>query len=464
MSATQKQSLDPKESLGTAPITPLMVKLIIPAMLAQIINILYSIVDRYYISKIPEIGELALTGVGVASPVLVIVSAFAAFAGMGSAPLASMAMGAKDHKRAEAILGNALAMILVFSVVLTFFFTIYAQPILYAFGASDQTIGHALDYISLYILGSIFVLLALGLNPFISAQGQAKIAMASVMIGAIINIVLDYLFLVQWGWGVKGAAIATVLSQACSALWIVLYLCGKNTQLRLQKKYICFTPNILRPALALGIAPFVMQSTESLITISLNKNLQTYGELAFAGGGDLYIGVMTIQQSVALMINLPRNAMSSGTQPILGYNFGAKNYGRVRETFWKLLFSGTLFSTIAALLAMFFPLFFASIFTEDPAWLAASAQTMPIYFAGTWALGAQNACQTTFLSMGQAKTSLFLAMLRKVILLTPLTYLLPYLTGNVLSIFYAVPIADILTSTTTFTLFLHKRKVLLPKD
>ncbi|MFI3255114.1 MAG: MATE family efflux transporter [Eubacteriales bacterium] len=453
-----------KEALGTAPITPLMIKLIIPAMMAQLINLLYSIVDRYYISQIPDIGEMALTGVGVASPVLVVVAAFASFAGTGSAPLASMAMGAQDNDRAEAILGNAFAMILVFSVGLTLFFTRYSEPVLYAFGASDQSIAYAMEYTNIYVLGTIFVLIALGLNPFISAQGQAKIAMLSVSIGAVVNIILDYLFIIHWNWGVKGAAVATLIAQACSGAWVLLFLCGKTAQLPLKKKYIRFTPHILKPALALGIAPFIMHSTESLITISLNRNLQTYGELVFAEGGDLYVGVMTIQQSVSLMIALPRTAMSSGTQPILGYNFGAKNYQRVREAFWKLIISSTIFSAISCLFVVTFPTLLSGIFTDDPRWLEISAQTMPIFFAGTWALGAQNSCQTTFLAMGQAKTSLFLAMLRKIILLAPLAYILPYLTGNVLSIFLAVPIADILTASVTFSVFLYRRKTLLPQE
>ncbi len=453
-----------KEALGTAPITPLMIKLIIPSMMAQLINLLYSIVDRYFISQIPDIGEMALTGVGVSSPVLVVIAAFASFAGTGSAPLASMAMGAQDNDRAEAILGNAFAMILVFSVGLTLFFTAYSEPVLYAFGASDQSIGYAMEYISIYVLGTVFVLVALGLNPFISAQGQAKIAMLSVSIGAIVNIILDYLFIVQLNWGVKGAAVATLIAQACSGAWILAFLCGKNAQLPLRRKYIRFTPQILKPALALGIAPFIMHSTESLITISLNRNLQTYGELAFAGGGDLYVGVMTIQQSVSLMIALPRTAMSNGTQPILGYNFGAKNYARVREAFKKLITCTTSFSIVACFLAITFATFWAGIFTDDPLWLETCAKTMPIFFAGTWALGIQNACQTTFLAMGQAKTSLFLALLRKIILLAPLAYILPAVTGNVLTVFMAVPIADMLTVVVTITMFMHKRKTLLPKE
>lgn len=453
-----------KEALGTAPIKPLMFKLIVPAMVAQIINLLYNIVDRYYISQIPDIGETALTGVGVSSPILVIIASFASFAGTGSAPLASMSMGAKNQDRAEAILGNAVAMLSCFSLILTVFFSVMKEPILYAFGASDATIGYALDYVGIYVLGTVFVLFALGLNPFISAQGQAKIAMASVCIGAVINIILDYLFIIMLGYGVKGAAYATIMSQACSATWIVLFLCGKQSQLPLRRKYIRFTWDILKPALALGVSPFVMHITESLITISLNKNLQIYGNLAFVGGGDLYVGVMTIQQSVSMMVSLPRTAIASGTQPILSYNFGAKNYGRVREAFKNLFIFSTIYAIVTWFVAVTFPVPLAKIFTDDVQWLETTAQTMPIFFGGIWALGAQNSCQTTFLAMGQAKTSLFLALLRKVILLAPLAYILPAITGNVLSIFWAVPIADVLTSCTTFTVFSFRKKYLLPKD
>lgn len=460
----ETSKVNSKEALGIDPITPLMVKLILPAMVAQIINLLYNIVDRYYISQIPDIGEIALTGVGVAAPILVIIAAFAAFAGNGSAPLASMSMGAGNMERAERILGSAVAMLLMFAVVLTGGIFLFKEQILYAFGASDATVGYGVEYISIYSLGTVFVLFALGLNPFISAQGQAKIAMASVSIGAVINIFLDYLFIIVLDFGVSGAAYATVISQACSALWVVSFLYSKKSQLPLKKEYIRFDWNIMKPCLALGISPFIMYSTESLVTIALNVNLQKYGNLAFVGGGDLYVGVMTIQQSVALLINLPRSAMGTGTQPILSYNFGAKKYDRVRETFWKMFICSTVFSVVTCLFAVFCATPLAKIFTDDVSWLETSARTMPIFFAGVWALGAQNSCQTTFLAMGEAKTSLFLALLRKVILLVPLTYILPAVTGDVVSIFWAVPIADILTSTTTFTVFLHRRKVLLPKE
>lgn len=453
-----------KEMLGTAPITPLMIKLIIPAMLAQIINLLYNIVDRIFISRIPVIGDVAFTGVGVSYPILLFISAFAAFAGMGGAPLASMRMGSGDMKGAEKILSNAFIMIISFSCILTIFFSVFKEPILYAFGASDETIGYAKEYVSIYVLGTISVQIALGLNTFITAQGKAKVAMASVLIGAVMNICLDFLFITVLEFGVKGAALATIISQTCSAIWVLRFLCSTNSILRIKKENLKADFKIIGSIMALGVAPFIMQSTESLVNITLNKNLQLYGNLAFAGGGDLYVGVMTVQQSVMQMIMFPMTAMTQGAQPILGYNFGAKNYKRVRETFKKLIITTMTFSSTACALAVFFPRTIASILTPDPVWLDTCAQTMPIFFAGVWALGAQTACQTSFMAMGQAKTSLFLACLRKIILLIPLAILLPKLSGNVISIFLAEPIADMLTSFVTFTLFMFRRKVLLPTD
>lgn len=453
-----------KEMLGTTPITPLMVKLIIPAMLAQIINLLYNIVDRIFISRIPEIGDVALTGVGVAYPILLFISAFAAFAGMGGAPLASMRMGAGDHKTAEKILSNAFMMLLTFSFTLTIFFSVFKEPILYAFGASEETIGYAKEYVSIYVLGTISVQIALGLNTFITAQGKAKIAMTSVLIGAVMNICLDFLFITILEFGVKGAAFATIISQTCSAIWVLRFLCSKNSILQIKKENLKVDRKIIGSIVALGIAPFIMQSTESLVNITLNKNLQLYGNLAFAGGGDLYVGVMTVQQSVMQMIMLPLSAITQGCQPILAFNFGAKNYARVRETFKKLIFTTMTFSTTTCILAVFFPRTIASILTPDPLWLDTCAQTMPIFFAGVWALGAQTACQASFMATGQAKTSLFLACLRKIFLLIPLAILLPKISGDVISIFVAEPVADMLTSFVTLTLFLHRRKVLLPLE
>lgn len=452
-----------KEMLGTEPVTPLMIKLIIPAMTAQIINLLYNIVDRIFIGRIPEIGDVALTGVGVSYPILLLISAFAAFVGMGGAPIASMSMGAGDMQRAEKVLGCGVLMIIGFSAVLTVVFSVFKEPILYAFGASEQSIVYAVDYVSIYVWGTIFVQIALGLNTFITAQGKAKVAMASVMIGAVINIALDFLFILILGYGVKGAAFATIIAQGCSAVWVIRFLCSEKSALRIRKENLKVDKRIIFSIMSIGIAPFIMQSTESLVNITLNKNLQEFGNLSFVGGGDLYVGVMTIQQSVLQMIMLPLQGISQGTQPILGYSFGAKNYDRVRETFRKLITATVFHTCFFSFLAITFREEVAQIFTEEPAWIETCAVTMPIIFGGVWALGIQHACQTTFMAMGQAKTSLFLACLRKIILLVPLAIILPRVTGDVLSIFVAVPIADILTSFTTLCIFMYRRKELLPK-
>lgn len=443
--------------LGTAPIGKLMVQLAIPSVAAQIVNMLYNIVDRIYIGNIPEIGAVALTGVGVTFPIIMLISAFAALAGMGGAPLASIALGAGNKREAEKILGNALTLLLATAAVLTVVFSIYMEPMLYRFGASDATIGYALDYITVYLMGTLFVQLALGLNTFISAQGKATIAMLSVLIGAVLNIVLDPIFIFVFQMGVKGAAIATVISQAVSAAWVLGFLCSRHSVLRIR-------PDTMRPQLkvvgritGLGVAPFIMQSTESLVSVVLNSGLQAYG-------GDLYVGSMTILQSVMQMIVMPIQGITQGTQPIMGYNFGAGNYGRVRDTF-KLLLKVTLTATcVCCLLVVLLPGVFARMFTPDPALIELVSRTMPIFFAGIWAFGAQLACQTTFMALGQAKTSLFLALLRKVILLVPLAILLPRLTGSVMSIYVSEPVADILASATTLTLFLSQRKKLLPRE
>ena len=446
-----------EEALASAPIGKLMVKLAVPAVAAQLINVLYNIVDRIYIGHIPEVGKTALTGVGVTFPILMLISAFAAFAGMGGAPLASIRLGAGDRDGAEKILGNSVAMLLGTSVVLTVVFSLFKTPILMAFGASPDTIGYALDYISIYLLGTVFVQLALGLNTFISAQGKALIAMLSVLIGAVLNIVLDPVLIFGLNMGVRGAAIATVLSQAVSACWVTGYLCSRRSGLRIKTPNLRLRGSVVGKIAGLGVAPFIMQSTESLVTVVLNTGMQTYG-------GDLYVGSITILQSVMQMVVMPIQGITQGVQPIMSYNYGAGNYKRVRETFKKLL-AVTITVTVAAfLLVVLFPETLARLFNNDPELVELVGKVMPIFFGGIWAFGAQMSCQATFMALGQARTSLFLALLRKVILLVPLAIVLPWLSGSVMGIYVAEPIADFLASATTLTLFLSKRKKLLPLE
>ena len=445
-----------EEALASAPIGPLMVKLALPAVAAQLINMLYNIVDRIYIGHIEEVGREALTGLGVTFPILMLISAFTAFAGMGGAPLASIHLGAGDRERAEKILGSSTALLLVLSAVLTVTFSILKEPALMAFGASEDTIGYALDYISVYLLGTVFVQLALGLNAYITAQGQAVAAMASVLIGAVLNILLDPLFIFTFRMGVRGAALATILSQGVSACWVVGFLCSSRSGLRIRLKNIRLKRAIVGKIAALGVAPFIMQSTESLVTVVLNSGLQRYG-------GDLYVGTITVMQSVMQMVVMPVQGITQGVQPIMSYNFGARNYQRVRHTF-RLLLRTTLTVTVTAcVLVTLFPKPLALIFNDNQELVELVGRVMPVFFAGIWAFGAQMACQVAFMAMGQAKTSLFLALLRKVILLIPLAILLPIVTGNVMGIYVAEPVADVLASATTLTLFLHKRKTLLPE-
>ena len=407
-----------EEALASAPIGPLMVKLALPAVAAQLINMLYNIVDRIYIGHIEEVGREALTGLGVTFPILMLISAFTAFAGMGGAPLASIHLGAGDRDQAEKILGSSTALLLVLSAVLTVTFSILKESALMAFGASEDTIGYALDYISVYLLGTVFVQLALGLNAYITAQGQAVAAMASVLIGAVLNILLDPLFIFIFRMGVQGAALATILSQGVSACWVVGFLCSSRSGLRIRLKNIRLERAIVGKIAALGVAPFIMQSTESLVTVVLNSGLQRYG-------GDLYVGTITVMQSVMQMVVMPVQGITQGVQPIMSYNFGARNYQRVRHTF-RLLLRTTLTVTVTAcVLVTLFPKPLALIFNDNQELVELVGRVMPVFFAGIWAFGAQMACQVAFMAMGQAKTSLFLALLRKVILLIPLAILLP---------------------------------------
>jgi putative MATE family efflux protein len=450
------QSHRSEEALASAPVGPLMFKLALPAVAAQLINMLYNIVDRIYIGHIPEVGRTALTGLGVTFPILMLISAFTAFAGMGGAPLASIHLGAGDREGAEKILGNSTTLLLCLAAVLTTLFSVVKEPLLMAFGASEDTIGYALDYISIYLMGTVFVQLALGLNAYITAQGRALVAMCSVLIGAVLNILLDPVFIFGFQMGVKGAALATIISQGVSACWVVGFLCSGRSGLRIRRKNMGLDPKVIASIAALGIAPFIMQSTESLVTVVLNSGLQHYG-------GDLYVGTITVMQSVMQMVVMPVQGITQGVQPIMSYNFGAKNYQRVRQVF-RLLLRTTLTVTVAAFLVVtVFPRPLALIFNDDRELVELVGRVMPIFFGGIWAFGAQIACQSAFMAMGQAKTSLFLALLRKVILLVPLAIILPLVTRNVMGIYVAEPVADILASATTLTLFLRKRKTLLPE-
>lgn len=430
------------EKLGTAPLGRLMLSLALPTVLAQLINVLYNVVDRIYIGHMQGDGNLALTGVGVTLPIITLIAAFSAFAGAGGAPLAAIELGKKDERKASLIMGNSAWLLVFFSIVLTIGFLIFKIPILYAFGASSKTIAYANDYITIYLLGTIFVQLALGLNAFISGQGAAKAAMLSVLIGSVINIVLDPIFIFALHLGVRGAALATVISQFVSAVWVVSFLKSKRSVLYL--KLVRPDKSLILKIAALGIAPFVMQSTESLVTITFNTGLQRYG-------GDLYVGSMSILMSIMQLIVIPVNGITQGVQPIVSYNYGAGNRLRVKETVIRLVSVCLLGTLILAGVAIFCPSIYASMFTNDAELVALTCRIMPIFFLGIAIFGIQAACQSTFLALGQAKVSLFIAMLRKIILLIPLALILPKFLG-VKGIYIAEPVSDVISVIVTSVL------------
>ena len=434
-------------ALATEPVGKLLLKLSAPAIAAQIVNLLYNMVDRIYIGHIDKIGDLALTGVGVCFPLIMIISAFAALVGMGAAPRASIFMGKGDKATAEKILGNSFTLLLCVSAVLTVVFVCFAKPILLTFGASENTIGYAMEYMSIYSFGTVFVQLTLGLNAFISAQGFAKISMMTVLIGAVCNIILDPVFIFGLNMGVKGAAIATVISQFISMVWILKFLTGSKTELRIRKENLKLNPQIFLPCMALGLSPFIMQATESLISVCFNSSLLKYG-------GDIAVGSMTILTSVMTFSILPLQGLCQGSQPIISYNYGAKNADRVKQGFKLTLVSCLVFSFTVWALVMLFPQNFIKLFNNNPELVDFASHALRIYMAVNCVFGAQIACQQTFIALGNAKCSLFLALLRKIILLIPLIYILPqFISNKTNAVFLAEPVADIIAVSCTVVLF-----------
>ena len=440
--------------LGTGSIPRLLLSLAAPAITAQIINVLYNMVDRMYIGHIEGIGDVALTGVGVTMPLIMCVSAFAALVSMGGAPRASIMMGRQRKDTAEQILGGCTVMLVIVALILTAVLLLFGRPLLMAFGASDNTIGYALDYMNIYACGTIFVQLALGLNAFISAQGYARTSMLSVLIGAVCNIILDPIMIFGYlgfpAMGVKGAALATIISQAISSAWVVIFLCSRRSFLRIRLKNLRLRADILLPCLALGVSPFIMQFTESIITVCFNVSLQKYG-------GDLAVGAMTILSSVMQFSMLPLQGLTQGAQPIVSYNYGAGQLSRVKKTFQLTLISALVYSTVLWAISEFAPQVFVFIFTDQAALGEYAARVMRIYMATSLVFGAQIACQQTFIALGNAKASLFLALLRKVFLLIPFIFILPlFFSGNeakTLAVFLAEPVADLIAVCTTVTMF-----------
>ena len=444
-----------KEFLGTEPIGKLLLKMAIPTVLAQLVNMLYNIVDRIFIGHIEGVGDYALTGVGLCLPIIMAVSAFAALISIGGAPRASICLGEGKQKEAEKILGNCFSLQIIVSIILTVLILIFNRDLLMAFGASENTIVYATDYMSIYAIGTIFVQLTLGMNAYITAQGATKVSMISVLIGAIANITLDPIFIYGFGMGVKGAALATIISQTLSCAWALYFLFGNKTIIKIKKENLGIKAKIVLPCIALGLAQFIMQISESIISVCFNSSLQGYG-------GDIAVGAMTILTSVMQFAMLPLQGVAQGAQPIISYNYGAKNKERVKNTFFLLLKVSLVYSLTLWASIMLFPTAFASVFTNKPELIEFTSGALRIYCSALGIFGIQIAAQMTFISLGKALSSITVAVVRKFVLLIPLIYIVPnFVENKTMGVYLAEPIADALAVTFTAVLFvLQFRKAL----
>ena len=451
------QTQQKRQDMGSGDVKKLLLQLMIPAVVAQVVNLLYNIVDRIYIGHIPGIGAAALTGVGLFTPILMLLNAFAMLIGAGGAPRTAIAMGQGDKEQAEKIIGNSFTMLMIFAVVLTIVFYAGAPALLRMFGASDTTLPYALAYSRIYILGSVCVLIVMGMNPFITTQGFAKISMLTTVIGAVINIILDPILIFLFGLGVRGAAIATVLSQAVGAVWILRFLTGPKTTLKLRKSMMKLESRTIMPVMGLGISSFVMLSTESLLSISFSSSLARYG-------GDVAVGAMTVITSASQLATLPIQGVCQGGQPVMSFNFGAGKKDRVKEAFrfqFLVCFGYTALFWVVMMVA---PGAVAGIFTSDATLIQYTTWAMRIYMAGIFSLGIQIGCQQSFMALGQAKVSLLLACLRKLILLIPLIFILPHVVSDpVFGVFLAEPVSDILAATVTAITFFSRFNKILDK-
>ncbi len=446
-----------KHFLGTEKVSKLIFKLAIPNITAQFVNLLYNIVDRVFIGHMPSTGSLALSGVGICFPIIIFVSAVASFSAVGGATRASISMGEKNTQKAQKIIDNCFTMQVILSVVLTALMLLFNRKLLMVFGGSDNIINYAVDYMNVYAIGTIFVQLTVGMNAFITCQGYAKKAMLTVIIGAVLNTILDPIFIYVFGLGVRGAALATVISQAVSCVWVILFLNSKQSMFKINFKP-SIEKEILLPCISLGMASFVMQGSEGVLSICFNESLQRYG-------GDIAVGAMTILTSIMQCLVLPLSGLTQGSQPVTSYNFGAGNIDRVRDSFFVLLKTGLLYSTAVWICTMLFPKTLAGFFSSNAELIDNTAEYMLIYCAGLFVLGAQFACQFTMISIGNAKTSLFLAVLRKFILLIPLIYILPLLLPNkTRAVFLAEPIADIIAVSITVFVFFKKFQSIAKKS
>lgn len=422
-----------EERLGTERMMPLVFKMALPTIAAQFVNLLYNLVDRIYIGHIPHIGTDALAGIGVTSSVIILISAFSSIVGAGGSPLAAIALGQGDRERAGKILGNGFILLVIFTLITSSITYALMEPILLLTGASERTIGYATDYLSVYLMGTLFVELSVGLNTFINIQGRPAIAMYSVLIGAVLNIALDPLFIFTFGMGVKGAALATILSQACSAAWTLGFLFSGKASLRLERRYMRLHKSILLPILALGASPFIMASTESLVGFVLNGTLEQFG--------DIYVSALAIMQSAMMIVSVPLTGFAQGFVPIVSYNYGHHDFSRVKSCFKIALTVMFSFNFLLILSMILFPSVIASAFTTDRKLVDVVCRMMPVFLAGMTIFGLQRTCQNMFVALGQARVSIFIAFLRKVILLVPLALLLPHAMG-VHGVFAAEGISD----------------------
>lgn len=441
------KKLDISKQMATAPVWSLIIKLSIPAILAQIVNLLYNLVDRIYIGHMDEVGTMAITGVGLCFPVLSLISAFTMLVAQGGAPRAAIEMGKGDIKKAEKILGNCFSLLIVLSVILTTVFLTFGERFLMLFGASESTIIYALPYLKIYVAGSIFVMISLGLNMFITTQGFTKISMATVLIGAISNIILDPVLIFGFDMGVEGAAFATIISQAVSAVWVLLFLTGQKTKLKIKRENLLVNGKILAPVLALGVSPFVMNATEAVINVAFNSSLQKYG-------GDIAVGAMTICTTVLQLAWVPAQGIGQGAQPIISYNYGAKNGDRVKQAFKAFLIMCFTYVFVFGMSIELFPQFFISLFNDNAELVETTTWAIRLYCSAMVFFGIQMAIQQTFIALGKAKASLFIACLRKVILLVPLIYILPnFFENKVFAVFLAEPVSDAISIMTASVVF-----------
>lgn len=434
--------------LATARIPRLMLKMATPTVVAQIVNLLYNIVDRIYIGHIPDVGDLALTGVGICMPLMLFMNAFAMLAGAGGAPRAAIAMGQGNKTEANRIMGNCFTMLLIFAAGISILYIAAAEPILRFFGGSENTLPYAVEYMDVISIGAVFTLIVMGMNPFLTTQGFTSFSMLTTLIGAVTNIILDPILIFGLDMGVRGAAVATVSSQIISAVFVMWFLTkGKRSLLRLKLSSMKLKGAVIGPCLALGISGFVMVATESLLSVCFNSSLQKYG-------GDLAVGAMTIITSCAQLITMPTSGICQGCQPIVSFNYGAGNKDRVRQCFkLQMLICGS-YTILFWLASVLVPGVFVRVFNDDPNLVSYTSWSMRIYMAGIFSLGFQLTCQQCFMALGQAKVSLLLACLRKLILLIPLIFILPnFFDNKVFAVFLAEPVSDIIAASVTVTVF-----------